>query len=418
MRGRAVAVLLLTILAAAPSGCGGKFDLPTEHPGRIVPSNQSYGMLKTWRGVDGIQDLILTQGQGNQLFAVFNHGGSGGPQVARGEVRLYALSGQLDPANDHPTPITGGYFEPPRQLFNPIAIAGGSNHLYVLDQGDSCMAKFDARRGTCEPDPEVTPASDSTTFPRHPFRNQVFDYLATWRVREYGLGGGDTLSTFTDTTVSQPSGISADDQGRVYVAGLVTVLDTLQTDQRIRTRKLVSRVYRYSRGPKYRAGDVGLDHDSLDVNMPGTSAWHRDTTWVVFDGTGASSVADPRGIYWSPRGTHPLFIADRGNNQAKGVSTNEVAVSVVRVDGSASGANLNHPESVTADLAGFFYICDRDSRRVLRYDLSGEFIQRVDIEPNVDGQPLLDPTSVAVDDSLAYVADRGRGQIVRYKRRP
>ena len=93
-------------------------------------------------------------------------------------------------------------------------------------------------------------------------------------------------------------------------------------------------------------------------------------------------------------------------------------MSAVRVDGQATGANFNNPVSVTADLAGFFYIADRDNRRVLRYDLSGEFIQRLDVEPNADGQPLLDPISVAVDDSLAYVADLGRAQIIRYRRRP
>ena len=60
---------------------------------------------------------------------------------------------------------------------------------------------------------------------------------------------------------------------------------------------------------------------------------------------------------------------------------------------------------------------DRDNRRVLRYDLSGEYIQRVDLEANADALPLLDPTAVAVDDSLAYVADRGRAQIIRYRRR-
>ena len=110
-------------------------------------------------------------------------------------------------------------------------------------------------------------------------------------------------------------------KGRVYVASISVVLDTLQTDQRIRTRKFVSRVYRYARGPKY----PGV----LDVNMPGTASWHRDTTWVVFDGTGASSISDPRGIYWSRHGTHPLFIADRGNNQVKGVSSNQIGVSTV-----------------------------------------------------------------------------------------
>ena len=396
MRSR-LCVLLLAIMVMLPWGCGGKFDLPTEHPGRLVPTDHSYAMIATWGSLADVQDLLLTQGQGNQLFVLFNHGGTGGPSVPRGEVRLYPLT--------RPVPIGSPYFSPLLTLFNPVAIAAATNKLFVLDQGDSCAAKFDVRRGTCKPD------KDTTHVTGHPFRNQIFDYTATWRVREYGLGGGDTLSTFTDTTVSLPYGIAADEQGRVYVAGLANLLDTSQVDQRIRTRKFVSRVFRYSRGPKY----PGV----LDVNMPGTSSWHRDTSWVVFDGTGASSVADPRGIYWSRRATNPLFIADRGNNQVKGVSTNEVGVSVVRTDGQATGANLNHPESVTADLAGFFYMVDRDNRRVLRYDLSGEYIQRVDVELNADQPPapLLDPVSVAVDDSLAYVADRGRGQIIRYRRR-
>lgn len=401
---RAPLVLLLAAITLLPSGCGGKFDLPTENPGRIVPNDQSYAMLATWQGQDGVKDLVITQGLGNQLFVLFNRGGVGGPFVSRGEVRLYPLS--------RPEAIGPPFFSPLNSLFNPVALAPGLNpsaasaerfNLFVLDQGDSCAAKFDVRRGTCEAD------RDTTTATGHPFRSQVLDYFSTWRVREYGIGGGDTLSTFTDTTMAQPYGISADEQGRVYVAGIAVVLDTSQTDQRIRTRKFVSRVYRYSRGPKY--------PDVLDRNMPGTSSWHRDTSWVVFDGTGASSIADPRGIFWSRRGTTPLFIADRGNNQVKAVSSNAIGVSVVRVDGQATGANFNSPEAVAADLAGFFYVVDRNNRRVQRYDLSGEFIQRVDVEANADGLPLLDPTSIAVDDSLAYIADRGRGQIIRYRRR-
>jgi len=395
MRVRLLALPLALALSTL-AGCGGKFELPTEHAGRVVPSDQSYGMIATWNGMADVQDVILTQGEGNQLFVLFNHGGVSGPAVPRGEVKLFPLT--------RPEPIGSPYFDALRNVFNPVAIAARANKLYVLDQGDSCMAKFDSSRNSCAPD------EDTTHVTGHPFRNQIFDYTATWRVREYGLGGGDTLSTFTDTTVAQPFGISADDQGRVYVAGIAAVLDTSQTDQRIRTRRFVSRVYRYSRGPKY----PGV----VDDNMPGTSIWHRDTTWVVFDGTGASSVSDPRGIYLSRIGTNPLFIADRGNNQVKAVFSNEIGVSIVRVDGAASGANFDNPESVTADQAGFFYVVDRGARRVLRYSLSGDYTQRVDVEPNADGQPLLDPVSVAVDDSLAYVADRGRGQIIRYRRRP
>lgn len=392
-------VAFLALLAIAPvMGCGGKFELPTEHPEVVVPTDQSYGMLATWGGQADILDLLLTQAQGNQLFALYNHGGSGPPSIPRGEVKLLPLT--------RPEPIGPPYFLPMQWLFNPVAISNGANpsRLFVLDQGDSCLAKYDVRRNSCAPDEDTTHATG------HPFRNQIFDYTATWRVREYGLGGGDTLSTFTDSTFAQPWGIAADNQGRVYVAGLVVVLDTSQVDQRIRTRKHVSRIYRYKRGEKY----PGIS----DVNMPGTTSWHRDTTWLVFDGTGASSVSDPRGIHWSPAGTNPVFVADRQNNQAKGVSSNEIGVSVVRVDGAVTGATFNHPDDVTADLAGFFYVVDRENRRVLRFSLSGEYIQRVDVELNADGLPLLDPTSIAVDDSLAYIADRGRGQIIRYKRRP
>ena len=402
---RALVALLFLGVVALLASCGGRFDLPTEQREIIVPTDQSYAMLATWYGQDGIQDLLITQGQGNQLFAVFNHGGTGDHTIPRGEVRLYPLTGNLD-SDKRPRPIGPPYFETMRSLFNPVAIAAGSapQRLFILDQGDSCLAKFDARRNSCAPDEDTTHATG------HPFRNQIFQYRDTWRVREYSLGGGDTISTFTDTSFAKPFGITADDQGRVYVAGLVVVLDTNQVDQRIRTRKHVSRIYRYKRGTRY----PGV----LDVNMPGTDGWHRDTTWVVFDGTGNSSVSDPRGIQWSPRGALPLFVADRGNNQVKGVSSVELNMPIVRTDGSVTGATFNAPEAVAADRNDHFYVVDRENRRVLRFHISGEFIQRVDTEANADGLPLLDPTSIAVDDSLAYIADRGRGQIVRYKRRP
>jgi hypothetical protein len=54
----------------------------------------------------------------------------------------------------------------------------------------------------------------------------------------------------------------------------------------------------------------------------------------------------------------------------------------------------------------------------VRYDPFGAYVQDVNVELNSDGLPLLDPITVAVDDSVAYVGDRGRGQVIRYKRRP
>jgi hypothetical protein len=397
---RILALLVLVSIAAIPLGCGGTFELPTEHPKSIVPTDQSYAMLATWNGMNGVQDLLITQGQGNQLFVLFNDGVAtqpSDPVLPHGDVKLYPLT--------NPNPIGPPYFEPMRTLFKPVAIAAGRNRMFVLDQGDSCKAKFDAGRRTCEAD--TTPDTPD----QHPSRNQIRDYFATWRVREYTLSGGDTVTTFTDTTVAQPYGIAVDDQGRVYVSCLAVFLDSLQTNKNIRTRKFVSRVYRYVRGQRY----PGV----LDVNIVGSSTWYRDSTWKLLDGSGLSSISDARGLFIPHVGTDPIYVADRGNNAAKAISSQFNELPILKVDGQETGASFNHPEGIAVDLAGFFYVVDRDNRRVLRYSsVPATFVQRVDLEPNADGLPLDDPIGIAVDDSLAYIGDRGRGQIIRYKRRP
>jgi hypothetical protein len=156
----------------------------------------------------------------------------------------------------------------------------------------------------------------------------------------------------------------------------------------------------------------------LDENMVGTSSWYRDSTWKVLDGSGASSISDARGIFIPHQGASPVYIADRGNNAAKAVSSVFNELPLLKVDGQETGAIFNHPEAIAADLAGFFYVVDRDNKRVLRFSVNpASFVQRVDVEPNSDGLPLLDPVGIAVDDSLVYIGDRGRGEIIRYKRR-
>ena len=390
---RVLACLVLAALAGIPLGCGGTFELPTEHPKQVVPNDGSYRMVQTWYHMDGVQDLLITQ---ELLFVLFNRGGSEPSSVPRGEVKLFSRTTG--------TPNTSGYFKPLKWLFNPVAFTASRNRMFVLDQGDSCAAKFDVRRGTCEADAETTIATG------HPFRSQIFDYSSTWRVREYDLLGDDTLSTFTDTTVARPYGIAVDDAGRVYVSCLAVFLDSLQTNKSIRTRKFVSRVYRYVRGQRY----PGV----LDENMVGTSTWYRDSTWKLLDGSGLSSVSDARGIFIPHGGANPVYVADRGNNAAKAISSVIDVLPVLKVDGQETGASFNHPEAIAVDAAGFFYVVDRDNMRVLRYSsVPATFVQRVDLEPNADSLGLQDPIGVAVDSIAAYIGDRGRGQIIRYERR-
>jgi sugar lactone lactonase YvrE len=241
--------------------------------------------------------------------------------------------------------------------------------------------------------------------------NIIYDYTATWRVREYSISGGDTVSTFTDTTFAIVNGITADDFGRVYISGTAVVLDTNTVDQRIRTRTYISRIYRYERGQRY----PGVN----DKYMPGAN-WHRDTTWNVLNGTGTSSVSDPRGLRWTPTRGGAVLVADRANNKVKLIATFVAGLGISRMDGSETptGTSFNSPEGVAVDESGYLYVVDRLNQRVLRYDTNGNYVQDVNVEKNEDNLPLLDPVAVGVDDSLAYVADLGRGQVIRFKRRP
>jgi hypothetical protein len=410
MRGRLTFAALA--LAAALSGCGGKFTLPSEVVTRpTVATEKSYAMLQTWTGMDGIRDILITQGAGSQMFMVFNtypeggaptyHGGYGNPATTSfGHVSLYPFAS--------PHEVGGGYFTHPLHLFAPVAVAVGQNALFVLDQGDSCEAKWDEARQTCEADP--TPLSPDTSVHHH--HDIVRDYSATWRVRLYPLSGGDTLSqftSFTDTSFAKVYGIAVDEQF-VYVSGIAAILDTSRTNTQDRTRKFASRIYRYARGPRY----PGITPS--DINMPGAD-WHRDSTWLVLDGTGTSSVSDPRGIALSQVGVPTLLVADRGNNEGKTMSSVDMAVGFTKFDARETGATFDGPEDAAMDRQGFSYIVDRNNKRVTRHDASGAWIQNINIENNEFGQPLLDPVTVGVDDSLAYVGDRGRGQVIRYKRR-
>jgi len=404
---RRLTTFLALTAAVVLSGCGGKFELPTEHPAaKIIPAGGAYTLEATWAiGGDSLRDLTMTSGnEGAAVFTVQNHAASTGPMVPRGTVRCFKVAtGMYD--------LTGtALFTEPLHLFNPIALSESQHRLYVLDQGDSCMAKFDVSRGTCEADPR--PITPDTTQRPHP--DIIRDYSSTWRVRIYPIAGGDTVmdvTSITDTAFVKVSGISVDDQGAVYVSGFAAVVDTNPANPIQRQRNLESRVYRYLPGPRY----AGVTPP--DPHMPGCN-WHRDSTWWVFNGTGGASVNDPRVIAFVRTGGPSLFIADRLNGQAKTVSVYDVGSFFRNLDGHETGAQFLLPEGVAVDPSGFLYVVDSGNGRVLRYDQFGTYIQTVNIDKNSTGQPLLYPVAVGVNDTLAYIADRGRFQILRFKRTP
>ncbi len=379
------AALGLLALGMVAAGCGKQLPLPTETPGaRAIPSDKSYQMIATWTGMTGIRDILLTQGTGTQLFLLFNQGGSGG--ASRGQSYGFPLS--------RPIALPGIEFT---NLFNPVALCAGGGKVFVLDQGDTCLARQNPATGTC----------DST----QGWDNRITDLSKYWRVREYRLLGGDTISTFTDTNLVIVHGVAADAQGNVYVSGSAIVLVVDPQSSRLRTRTLQYRVFRYKRGPRY-PGVVPPDY-----NMPGAN-WHRDTTWVVEEGAGIGTVVDPRGLFWSGAGGAALYVADYGKNWVQKIDVNASSSGFYQIDGGGTGATFNGPTDVTVDLQGYVYVADTGNRRVLRYAPDGTFVQIVNVELDAQSLPLQDPVAVAADDSLAYVGDAQLHKVIRYKRRP
>ncbi len=367
------------LLAGTLAGCGTAYRLPTENKKPPIPSDKSYQMLQTWTGMVGINDILLTQ-TGSQLFLLFNYGPGAG-FASRGEVKAYPLS--------RPTPIPGIDFP---TLFNPVALCAGGSSIFILDQGDTCLARADPATPTvCDPDSIAG-------------QRRISNLSAFWRVREFGLLGGDTISTFTDTSMAFVAGVAADVQGRVYVSGTAVVLEPDQDNPRLRTRKFVSVVYRYLRGA---AGDP---------NMPGC-AWHRDLTWLIDQGTGFGNVVDPRGLHWSPYAGGALYCAVYGRNYAQRFSDVNSDGGDAPAMASAEDLPIEKPLDVYSDLQGFTYVVDEGNQRVLRFDVDKSYVQRVDLEPNDQQVHVVDPVAVAADDTLAYVADRGRNEVIRFKRR-
>jgi len=387
MRFRRVAFGAAAIAAAsfgALTGCGQKFEIPTETPaGQVIPGDGEYDMEATWVNLPGVRDLLYTSA--GQLYVLQN--GSG----------VVELDGYF---RFKPVPERLNY--PFNTLFNPVQLTDGANpgRVFVLDQGDTCAA-----RGNC-----------SGPTPGNPNQDLV-DLSKYWRVREFSLVGAgllpgmDTVSTFTDTSMAWVEGIAADNQGRVYVSGLAIVLIADELDNRIKTRSFLWRIYRYKRGSRY-PGVTPPDH-----NLPG-AAWHRDTTWFVEEGAGTGFLDGVRGIHWrsTPAGSG-LFASEVDNNRAQKLYDDLTSTGYFQITEDGVGDRIVTPLDVYADELGSVYVADTGNRRVLRFDANGNFIQRVDVDLDAQSQALENPVTVAADSLVTFVGDRARGKVIRYRRR-
>jgi DNA-binding beta-propeller fold protein YncE len=403
MTTRARCRLALALFAAAAlgglvGGCGTSYKLPTEIRAKSAAGQSTYQKIDTWKnGMENIQDILLTPG--GELFLVFQD-----PVTRTGEVRQYPQSKAQPLSTNFPG------------LLNPTAICSGGNRIFVLDEGDSSVARTNLSAfypGTTEDScgylAEVDADVNRTPVPAFGFRRPITDLTRYWHVREYQLDG-KPLSSFTDTNFVWVTGVAADAAGRVYVAGIIIYCRVDPFSPLVRTLEYRYRIRRY---------EPGAD-DRFVVTDLGSSSWRRDPSYVLLDGTGFGSAKDPRGMQWGLSQGPALYFADRGNNQAQRYGDPVGGPSSFKLDFGGAGPDnrqLSQPVDVSVDSAGYLYVVDEGNQRVLRYDPDGNFVQRVDWNVGEVQEPLARPVAVAVDNRQVYIADRGAAQVLRFRRR-
>ena len=391
-RVRSISRIALIAAALAGTGCGSAFKLPTEQTAnRVAPADKQYQMIATWTGLTGVTDVLLIPGP--QLFFAFK----GRPGVAG---RVFEFSTTL------PQPLAVDRFQ---GLLHPAALAANAASVFVLDQGDTSAAR------------SANPDSNNYQLDCGPMKgkfNVIVDLSKYWYAREYDIKGRSLKTLFTDTTFAWVSGIAADDQGRVYVSGVIMHCFVDQYDVRNRTLDNEFRIYRYARGidDRYVLGAVGAAPVQRGV-------WGRDPSFEVVEGTGIGSTHDPRGMQWSAATGSALFFADFGNNEAQkfdlqGSLANSFKLDVCDED----TTQLVDPTDITVDDNGFVYVVDAGNRRVLRYEKDGSrCAQRVDLESATSEHPLIGPVAAASLDfdgtNYVYVVDAAGNQVGVYRRR-
>lgn len=275
----------------------------------------------------------------------------------------------------------------PFALNNPLAItAGADGHVYVVDNGNHRIVKFDSEGR----------------------------FVAAWG--EKGEGPGQFI---------YPTSIAADDDGNVYVT---------DTEDSYYPYSRSHRVQKFDRHGRFitQWGGYGTDdgffmvpsgivvdkegHVYVSDTASRMNASHRiqkfqsDGTFVTsWGGWGRveGTFDHPKGLAAGLEGA--IYVADSLNSRIQKFDSNGNFIDLWGGEGSTNGF-LGGPQGIGVDNQGFVYVADYYNERIQKFDRNGNFVALWGSEGTGIGQFRNGPESIAVSkEGFVYAANGSAG---------
>lgn len=374
------------------AGCGHKMALPEEEPGGDIPFS-GYFVYGTWENVGEVTDILVTENQ--WLFLAEDSAA----------VSRYKRKG----ANDNGK-LVARLLETIEGIERPVYLdEGAEDHVFVLGLREKSM-----------PVPPDSAETRTLFVPEVRLYDLFSEALseawsdAAWAPIDsfYRFPGRDSAKSTRTLRAVTATAIAADAFDRVFVSG-----------RSLRYREKVLREY----DTTFTEGGA-----ILSLEYVGADTTYADTAggWFVrsYDAAGdflAETAGDGTGLGYGREiadaalsATH-LFFVDGETNRVKINNPDGESAGIEWLDGSeindaAEGGKpfALSPAGLATDPRGFLYVSDGGNKRVLKYNTSFQYRERVD----KNGAGLLEaPAAIAATDSLVYVFDQAGPKIVLFE---
>jgi hypothetical protein len=355
MRIQGATLLLGLIMATA--GCGQEFKLPPTPAPEPMPDAGRYVYETKWENLAAPTDLAV---RGSYIYVITQNRGKDADSV-RARIQVFLTS------KGDPTPPPPGFVHPFTGLEDPTrltVVKGDSTFVLVADRHWATRIDTTTVIDTTEVAGGVV---YDTTYVTHETTQN------SWSVKRFHFTGGPPVATFgLPGSWVEVTGLTADEEVNTYVTDAVNDV-VAKFDRRGHFVKFLS-----SRG------------------------------------TGDGFINQARGLDWNGS---DLLVADTGQDRVVFLNRDVAETATRRPVGTTVGPfSPRVPEDIAGDRAkAFVYIADTGRDRVLKYRLTGEFVDSVYSARAADPRlavPILAPRFVAVEDPLVFISDPVHDRLV------